>query len=165
MNKLGIKRLYGILLALAVVVAAFVLFNVLPYIQMNEDLYKLEGAAQRYDNDYNMFLQRNREIKKYKEFIDANADEFEELKAIMRRNSLNYSERGEKLSFTGIISLDKLSDILNYLSGTKGLKFNQLNFKSQTELPLLIGEGEVPEVFISRMEIERVKIDEQVLGG
>ncbi len=165
MNKLGIKRLYGILLALAVVIAAFVIFNVLPYIEMNDDLYKLEAIAQRYDNDYNMFLQRNRELKKYKELIELNASEFQALKDMLRRNSINFSEKANTVSFAGSIGLDKLSDVLNFLSITKGLKVNTLEFKSQSELPLLIGEGEVPDVYINRMEIEQIKINDQVLGG
>jgi hypothetical protein len=165
MNKLGIKRLYGILLALAVVIAAFVIFNVLPYIEMNDDLYKLEAIAQRYDNDYNMFLQRNRELKKYKELIELNASEFQALKDMLRRNSINFSEKANTISFAGSIGLDKLSDVLNFLSITKGLKVNTLEFKSQSELPLLIGEGEVPDVYINRMEIEQIKINDQVLGG
>jgi hypothetical protein len=132
---------------------------------MNDDLYKLEAIAQRYDNDYNMFLQRNRELKKYKELIELNASEFQALKDMLRRNSINFSEKANTISFAGSIGLDKLSDVLNFLSITKGLKVNTLEFKSQSELPLLIGEGEVPDVYINRMEIEQIKINDQVLGG
>ncbi|HOO32741.1 MAG TPA: hypothetical protein PK466_10355 [Thermotogota bacterium] len=165
MNKLGIKRLFGILLALTVVIAAFVVFNVLPYIQMNDDLYRLESNAQRYDNDYNMFLQRNREIEKYKTLIQANVNELQTLKELMRKNGLSFVDQENSISFSGVIALDKLSSVLNYLSVTKELKVNTLDFKSQTELPLLIGEGVSPEIYINRMEIERIRVNEQVLGG
>ena len=165
MNKLGIKRLYGILLSLAVVIAAFVIFNVLPYIQMNEDLYELEAASQRYDNDYNMYLQRNRELKDYNEMIEKNDDEIEMLKSLFRENSLNFVDKENSIKFSGNIALDKLSKILNYLAITKDLKVNTLNIKSQAELPLLIGEKTSPEVYINLMEIEQIKISEQILGG
>jgi len=165
MNKLGINRVWGIIIATAVFLSAFIFFNVLSYIQMDKEIQELEITSMNYNNNYQIFLQTSNNLRDYNEKIEQSTYELRELEELMKRHSLNYTKDGRRLLFSGKLSLDKFSDLLNYLSGSKTLKIIKLDTSSEAELPLLIGESDIPDMYIRDMEIELISINDKILGG
>jgi len=165
MNKIGINRVYGIIIALGILIAAFILFNLMTYLKMDKQIKELEQTATIYNGNYQVYLQTSGTLRDYNEKISMNSAELMELEKLMKSVALTYRKTENKVTFSGIVNPEKFSKILNFLSEAKTLKINTLNVQSQSELPLLMGESEMPDMYINEMEIELIQIDERILEG
>lgn len=165
MRKIGIHRLWGILIALAVMITAFILFNLLTYLRMDKQIKELEQVALQYNSNYGVYLSTSNTLRGYNTRISEKANELNELEKLMQSIALKYRKEGNKITFSGIVKPERFSQILNYLSDAKTLKINKLSTQSQSELPLLIGESDIPDMYIQEMEIEIIQINEKILEG
>ncbi|HRW35500.1 MAG TPA: hypothetical protein P5107_10640 [Thermotogota bacterium] len=165
MRKIGIHRLWGILIALAIMITAFILFNLMTYLKMDKQVKELEQVAQQYNSNYKVYLSTSNTLRGYNTKISERANELNELEKLMQSTALNYRKEGNKIIFSGIVNPGRFSQILNYLSDAKTLKINKLSTQSQSELPLLIGDSEIPDMLIQEMEIEIIQINEKILEG
>lgn len=165
MNKIGIHRVWGIVIALLIMITAFILFNLLTYLKMDKQIKELEQVAMTYNGNYQVFLQTSATLRGYNEKISQRAYELNELERLMQSVALAYRISENTISFSGIVNLENFSAILNFLSDAKTLKINKLDTQSQSELPLLIGESETPDMYIKEMEIELIQIDDKILEG
>jgi thioredoxin-related protein len=165
MNKLGINRVWGIIIALGILITAFTLFNLLTYLRMDRQIKELEQTAMVYNANYKVYLETSETLRNYNKQISERAYELEELERMMKNIAVNYQKNGSKIIFSGMVDPEQFSIILNYISDTKTLKINKLDTQSQAELPLLIGESDTPNMYIKEMEIELIQIDDKVLEG
>ncbi len=165
MRKIGIHRLWGILIALAVMITAFILFNLLTYLRMDKQIKELEQVALQYNSNYSVYLSTSNTLRGYNNKISEKSNEMNELEKLMQSIALRYRKEGNKITFSGIVNPERFSQILNYLSDAKTLKINKLSTQSQSELPLLIGESDIPDMYIQEMEIEIIQINEKILEG
>lgn len=164
-NKIGINRNWGIIIALGTLITAFILFNLLTYLNMGRQNKELGQIAMTYNTNYRIYMENSKDLRNYNGKISQRSYEFEELEKLMKKNDLDYRKDGTKITFSGIVNPESFSNILNYISDAKILKINKLDTKSQTELPLLIGESDIPDMFIQEMEIELIQIDDKILEG
>jgi thioredoxin-related protein len=165
MNQLGINRIWGIIIALVILITAFVLFNLLTYLKMDRQLRELEQTAMTYNTNYRIYHETSENLRDYHKQISGKTYELEELEIMMKNIAVNYQKNGSKIIFSGLVDPEQFSIILNYISDTKTLKINKLDTQSQAELPLLIGESDTPKMYIKEMEIELIQIDDKVLEG
>ncbi len=165
MNKLGINRIWGIIIALGILITCFILFNLLTYLEMDRQIKELEQVALTYNTNYRIYLETFNTLRNYNEKISQRAYELDELERMMKNIALDYQKTGRKIIFSGVVNPEKFSIILNYIADAKTLKINKLDTQSQTELPLLIGESETPDMYIREMEIELIQIDDKILEG
>lgn len=165
MGKIGMNRIWGIIIALSIFFAAFILFNLLTYLTMNKDINELSQIAMSYNTNYRLYLETSANLRNYNEKIEQRAYELVELENLMIDIDLNYSKTETKINFSGIIDPEKFSKLLNFVSNANTLKINKMDTESQTELPLLIGQSETPDVYVKEMEIELIQIDDKILEG
>jgi len=165
MNKIGISRIWGIIIALGILITAFILFNVMTYLKMDRQIQELEQIAMTYNTNYKIYLETSGNLRNYNKQISQKAYELDELERIMQNIAMNFQKTDSKITFSGIVNPEKFSIILNYISDSKTLKINKLDTKSQAELPLLIGENEIPDIYIKEMEIELIQVNDKILEG
>ncbi|MEA1883478.1 MAG: hypothetical protein U9N62_03035 [Thermotogota bacterium] len=165
MNKIGVNRIWGIIIALVILITAFVLFNLLTYLKMDRQIKDLEQTAMTYNTNYKIFLEASGNLRDYNKQVSEKAYEMEELEKMMKMIVLNYRKNGSKIIFTGAVNPEQFSNILNYISNAKTLKINKLDAQSQAELPLLIGESDTPDMYIKELEIELIQINDKILEG
>ena len=163
MNRFGLKRWIGISIALGIFVLGFVLFVLLPYLNMNEQLMIIENKASIYDRNYSNYLREINDLKSYFELLEANSSELNGLHELMSRESLPVIINGNTLRYSGEIPMEKLTRIMNYLSGSRFLKIVSFVFESDSDMPVRIGDEEPLSVRLKNMEIETIETDETVL--
>src|SRR6056297_3569440 len=97
MRKIGIHRIWGILIALAILITAFILFNLMTYLNMDKQIRELAQVSQSYNGNYQLFLQTSSTLRNYNKKISEKSYGLNELEKLMQTNVLDYRKTGNKL--------------------------------------------------------------------
>src|SRR6056297_1074426 len=103
MNKIGIHRVWGIVIALLIMITAFILFNVMTYLKMDRQIQELEQIAMTYNTNYKIYLETSGNLRNYNKQISQKAYELDELERIMQNIAMNFQKTDSKITFSGIV--------------------------------------------------------------